>query len=101
MSLILCVIFISIIAQTKMEFFFGVMFVSILGTIQSASRVMMTLLLNDDNVGKVLVYLLFQGELPHFLTFVSWNYDILIFATYWFAFMHYLVYFRFYFHDEG
>ena len=67
MSLILCVIFISIIAQTKMEFFFGVMFVSIfLGTIQSASRVMMTLLLNDDNVGKGFGLFAFSGRITSF-----------------------------------
>jgi UMF1 family MFS transporter len=67
-ALILCVVFISMIAQTKMQFFFGVMFVSIfLGTIQSASRVMMTLLLDSDNVGKGFGLFAFSGRITSFL----------------------------------
>ena len=67
-ALILCVVFISMIAQTKMQFFFGVMVVSIfLGTIQSASRVMMTLLLDSDNVGKGFGLFAFSGRITSFL----------------------------------
>ena len=67
-ALILCVVFISMIAQTKMQFFFGVMVVSIfLGTIQSASRVLMTLLLDSDNVGKGFGLFAFSGRITSFL----------------------------------
>tara|TARA_A100001035_G_scaffold173511_1_gene137736 strand:+ start:1842 stop:3074 length:1233 start_codon:yes stop_codon:yes gene_type:complete len=67
-ALILCVVFISMIAQTKMQFFFGVMAISIfLGTIQSASRVMMTLLLDSDNVGKGFGLFAFSGRITSFL----------------------------------
>ena len=67
-ALILCVVFISMIAQTKMQFFFGVMVVSIfLGPIQSASRVMMTLLLDSGNVGKGFGLFAFSGRITSFL----------------------------------
>jgi len=67
-ALILCVVFISMIAQTKMQFFCGVMVVSIfLGTIQSASRVMMTLLLDSDDVGKGFGLFAFSGRITSFL----------------------------------
>ena len=67
-ALILCVIFSSLIAQTKTEFFICVMVISIfLGTIQSASRVMMSLLLNSDNSGKGFGLYAFSGRITSFL----------------------------------
>ena len=67
-ALILCVIFSSLIAQTKTEFFTCVMIISIfLGTIQSASRVMMSLLLNSDNSGKGFGLYAFSGRITSFL----------------------------------
>ena len=67
-ALILCVIFSSLIAQTKTEFFICVMIISIfLGTIQSASRVMMSLLLNSDNSGKGFGLYAFSGRITSFL----------------------------------
>ena len=67
-ALIACVIFSSLIAQTKTEFFICVMVISIfLGTIQSASRVMMSLLLNSDNSGKGFGLYAFSGRITSFL----------------------------------
>jgi len=67
-ALVACVIFSSMIAKTKIEFFICVMIISIfLGTIQSASRVMMSLLLNADNSGKGFGLYAFSGRITSFL----------------------------------
>ncbi len=66
--LTLCVFYSSIIAQTKAQFFINVMVISFfIGSIQSASRVMMTGLLKDDDQGSGFGFLAFQAELQHLL----------------------------------
>jgi UMF1 family MFS transporter len=67
-SLIGSVIYTSLIAQTKLQFFVSVMVVSIfLGTIQSASRVMMSNLLKDNNLGKGFGLFAFSGRITSFI----------------------------------
>lgn len=62
------VIYTSLIAQTKLQFFVSVMVVSIfLGTIQSASRVMMSNLLKDNNLGKGFGLFAFSGRITSFI----------------------------------
>ena len=67
-TLIGSVIYTSLIAQTKLQFFVSVMVVSIfLGTIQSASRVMMSNLLKDNNLGKGFGLFAFSGRITSFI----------------------------------
>ena len=67
-ALIGSVIYTSLIAQTKLQFFVSVMVVSIfLGTIQSASRVMMSNLLKDNNLGKGFGLFAFSGRITSFI----------------------------------
>ena len=66
-SLTLCVFYSSIIAQTKTQFFINVMVISLfIGSIQSASRVMMTGLLNADNQGSGFGLFSFSGRITAF-----------------------------------
>jgi UMF1 family MFS transporter len=55
------------IAQTKTEFFYNVMVISFfIGSIQSASRVMMTNLLNKTDLGKGFGLFSFSGRVTAF-----------------------------------
>lgn len=66
-ALIFSVIYISLIAQTKEQFFYSVMFVSLfIGSIQSASRVLMTKLLDNKNLGKGFGLFSFSGRATSF-----------------------------------
>ena len=57
----------SMIAQTKTEFFYNVMVISFfIGSIQSASRVMMTSLLNKNDLGKGFGLFSFSGRITAF-----------------------------------
>ncbi len=57
----------SMIAQTKTEFFYNVMVISFfIGSIQSASRVMMTNLLNKNDLGKGFGLFSFSGRITAF-----------------------------------
>ena len=57
----------SMIAQTKTEFFYNVMVISFfIGSIQSASRVMMTNLLNKNDLGKGFGLFSFSGRVTAF-----------------------------------
>ena len=61
------VIYGSLIAQTKNEFFYNVMVISFfVGSIQSASRVMMTKLLDKNNLGKGFGLFSFSGRVTAF-----------------------------------
>ena len=61
------VIYGSLIAQTKSEFFYNVMVISFfIGSIQSASRVMMTKLLNKTDLGKGFGLFSFSGRVTAF-----------------------------------
>ena len=61
------VIYGSLIAQTKNDFFYNVMVISLfVGTIQSASRVMMTKLLNKIDLGKGFGLFSFSGRITAF-----------------------------------
>ena len=65
--LTLCVFYSSIIAQTKAQFFINVMVISLfIGSIQSASRVMMTGLLKDDDQGSGFGLFSFSGRITAF-----------------------------------
>ncbi|MDA9956499.1 MFS transporter, partial [Candidatus Pelagibacter sp.] len=65
--LTLCVFYSSIIAQTKAQFFNNVMVISFfIGSIQSASRVMMTGLLKDDDQGSGFGLFSFSGRITAF-----------------------------------
>ena len=65
--LTLCVFYSSIIAQTKTQFFINVMVISLfIGSIQSASRVMMTGLLKDDDQGSGFGLFSFSGRITAF-----------------------------------
>ena len=65
--LTLCVFYSSIIAQTKSQFFTNVMVISFfIGSIQSASRVMMTGLLKDDDQGSGFGLFSFSGRITAF-----------------------------------
>ena len=65
--LTLCVFYSSIIAQTKAQFFINVMVISFfIGSIQSASRVMMTGLLKDDDQGSGFGLFSFSGRITAF-----------------------------------
>ena len=65
--LTLCVFYSSIIAQTKAQFFINVMVISFfIGSIQSASRVMMTGLLKDDDQGSGFGLFSFSGRISAF-----------------------------------
>jgi len=65
--LTLCVFYSSIIAQTKAQFFTNVMVISFfIGSIQSASRVMMTGLLKDDDQGSGFGLFSFSGRITAF-----------------------------------
>ena len=58
----------SMIAQTKTEFFYNVMVISFfIGSIQSASRVMMTSLLNKNDLGKGFGLFSFSGRITAFV----------------------------------
>ncbi len=66
-ALTFSVIYISLIAQTKDEFFYSVMFVSLfIGSIQSASRVLMAKLLDNKNLGKGFGLFSFSGRATSF-----------------------------------
>ena len=66
-ALTFSVIYISLIAQTKIEFFYSVMFVSLfIGSIQSASRVLMAKLLDNKNLGKGFGLFSFSGRATSF-----------------------------------
>ena len=66
-ALTFSVIYISLIAQTKNEFFYNVMVISFfIGSIQSASRVMMTNLLNKNDLGKGFGLFSFSGRITAF-----------------------------------
>jgi|TARA_B100001741_G_scaffold313821_1_gene322349 UMF1 family MFS transporter len=66
-ALTFSVIYISLIAQTKNEFFYSVMFVSLfIGSIQSASRVLMAKLLDNKNLGKGFGLFSFSGRATSF-----------------------------------
>jgi len=57
----------SMIAQTKTQFFYNVMVISFfIGSIQSASRVMMTNLLDNNNLGKGFGLFSFSGRVTAF-----------------------------------
>ena len=57
----------SLIAQTKSDFFYNVMVISFfIGSIQSASRVMMTNLLNKNDLGKGFGLFSFSGRITAF-----------------------------------
>ena len=57
----------SMVAQTKTEFFYNVMVISFfIGSIQSASRVMMTNLLNKNDLGKGFGLFSFSGRVTAF-----------------------------------
>ena len=61
------VIYGSLIAQTKSQFFYNVMFISFfIGSIQSASRVMMTKLLSTNDLGKGFGLFSFSGRITAF-----------------------------------
>ena len=61
------VVYGSLIAQTKSEFFYNVMVISLfIGSIQSASRVMMTKLLNKTDLGKGFGLFSFSGRVTAF-----------------------------------
>ena len=65
--LTLCVFYSSIIAQTKAQFFINVMVISLfIGSIQSASRVMMTGLLKADDQGSGFGLFSFSGRITAF-----------------------------------
>ena len=65
--LTLCVFYSSIVAQTKTQFFINVMVISFfIGSIQSASRVMMTGLLKDDDQGSGFGLFSFSGRITAF-----------------------------------
>tara|TARA_A100001035_G_scaffold279673_1_gene281792 strand:- start:77 stop:1306 length:1230 start_codon:yes stop_codon:yes gene_type:complete len=65
--LIVAVIYGSLIAQTKNQFFNNVMFISFfIGSIQSASRVLMTKFLNTNNLGKGFGLFSFSGRVTAF-----------------------------------
>ena len=65
--LTLCVFYSSVIAQTKAQFFTNVMVISFfIGSIQSASRVMMTGLLKDDDQGSGFGLFSFSGRITAF-----------------------------------
>ena len=66
-ALTLCVFYSSIIAQTKAQFFTNVMIISLfIGSIQSASRVMMTGLLKADDQGSGFGLFSFSGRITAF-----------------------------------
>ena len=66
-ALTLCVFYSSIIAQTKTQFFINVMVISLfIGSIQSASRVMMTGLLKADDQGSGFGLFSFSGRITAF-----------------------------------
>ncbi len=65
--LTLTVFYGSMIAQTKSEFFYNVMIISLfIGSIQSASRVMMTKLLETKDLGKGFGLFSFSGRITAF-----------------------------------
>jgi UMF1 family MFS transporter len=65
--LTLTVFYGSMIAQTKTEFFYNVMIISLfIGSIQSASRVMMTKLLETKDLGKGFGLFSFSGRITAF-----------------------------------
>ena len=65
--LTLTVFYGSMIAQTKSEFFYNVMVISLfIGSIQSASRVMMTKLLETNDLGKGFGLFSFSGRITAF-----------------------------------
>ena len=67
-ALLTTVIYGSLFAQTKIEFFWNVIVISLfIGTIQSASRVMMTGLLDDTNQGKGFGLFAFSGRITSFI----------------------------------
>ena len=66
-ALTLCVFYSSIIAQTKTQFFINVMVISLfIGSIQSASRVMMTGLLKSEDQGSGFGLFSFSGRITAF-----------------------------------
>ena len=66
-ALTLTVFYGSMIAQTKSEFFYNVMVISLfIGSIQSASRVMMTKLLSTNDLGKGFGLFSFSGRITAF-----------------------------------
>lgn len=65
--LTLCIFYSSIIAQTKTQFFYNVMVISLfIGSIQSASRVMMTGLLKSEDQGSGFGLFAFSGRITAF-----------------------------------
>ena len=67
-ALFATVIYGSLVAQTKIEFFWNVIVISLfIGTIQSASRVMMTGLLDDTTQGKGVGLFAFSGRITSFI----------------------------------
>lgn len=65
--LTLCIFYASIIAQTKTQFFYNVMVISLfIGSIQSASRVMMTGLLKSEDQGSGFGLFSFSGRITAF-----------------------------------
>ena len=66
-ALVTAVFYGSLIAQTKTEFFYNVMLISLfIGSIQSASRVMMTKLLSANDLGKGFGLFSFSGRITAF-----------------------------------
>ena len=67
-AVLTCTVFYgSLIAQTKSDFFYNVMVISFfIGSIQSASRVMMTNLLNKNDLGKGFGLFSFSGRITAF-----------------------------------
>jgi len=67
-AVLTCTVFYgSLLAQTKTEFFYNVMVISFfIGSIQSASRVMMTNLLNKNDLGKGFGLFSFSGRVTAF-----------------------------------
>ncbi len=66
-ALVATVFYGSLIAQTKSEFFFNVMVISLfIGSIQSASRVMMSKLLSSNDLGKGFGLFSFSGRITAF-----------------------------------
>ena len=66
-ALTLTVLYGSLIAQTKSQFFYNVMVISFfIGSIQSASRVMMTNMLGSNDLGKGFGLFSFSGRITAF-----------------------------------
>ena len=89
------------IAETKDQFFYNVMVISFfIGSIQSASRVMMTKLLGTNDLGKGFGLFSFSGTHHGFCwTIISWNHDLFLFSANWLFINLYFLCFRIFTND--